>query len=62
MAKFLKVEEDLGVEYVTYINLDNVTQIFERNNKTRVCFIGQQDTFTFNIPLSEFMDLVNSQE
>ncbi len=62
MAKFIKIEEDYrnGNKYVTYINLDNVTHIFERDNNTKVCFVGDDDIFEFNIPLSEFMDLVNS--
>ena len=62
MAKFIKVEEDYGnnTKYVTYINLENVTHILERDNNTRVCFIGRDDSWGFNIPLSDFMDLVNS--
>jgi hypothetical protein len=64
MAKFIKIEEAFkdGRKYVTYINLDSVAQIFERDNQTRVLFIGTDDSWGFHIPLSDFMDLVNSQE
>ena len=66
MAKFIKVKEILknGTDYVTYINLNNVSLIQANSDGgTILCFVGGKDDYaTFNIPLSDFMDLVNSQE
>jgi hypothetical protein len=67
MAKFLKVKEAFedGRKYVTYINLDNISLIQDEGDDggTLVFFVGGKDDYcSFNIPLSDFMDLVNSQK
>lgn len=65
MANLIKVVDDFenGTKYVTYINLNNVAYIYDIGVQgTAVKVIGQDVVLKFNVPLSDFMDLVNSQE
>lgn len=65
MAKFIKIVEDSenGTKYITYINVDNVTYIYDiGGHGTAVKVIGQDEAIKFDVRLSDFMDLVNSQK
>lgn len=65
MAKFIKVEYEVSTygKHVGYINLDNVSVIQDDGDGTTVYFVGGADDYvTYNIPLTDFMDLVNSQK
>lgn len=61
MAKLLKVEEltEDGTRIV-YVNLEMVTEIREHKCKTAIFYNDINNHTIFNIPLSDFMDLVNS--
>lgn len=67
MAKFIRVHEKYQTRYhevdnIYYINLEKIAMIYFDEDRTKVRFIGTDDSWGFKIPLSEFMDLVNSAE
>ncbi len=64
MAKFIKVEDELKADgtRIVYVNIEMATEIREHKGKTAIFYNDIHNHTIFNIPISDFMDLVNSQE
>ena len=65
MAKFIRVDAEYpnGDKFLMYINLETISAIQSDNGGTTVYFIGGENDYCMvDIPISEFMDLVNSAE